>query len=63
MSKIVRLKKDDRRFKLKAGDLLEVVPYSLDPGKYTVIRRLSDDYDPECNVYSYEVETVKMKKD
>ena len=59
MSKIVRLKKDDKRLGLKAGDVLEVVPYVLDPEKYTVVRRISDNFDPECNVYVYEVETIK----
>jgi hypothetical protein len=56
---IVRIKEDDFRFKLKKGDVLEVHVYAYDPGKYTVVRRLSDDYDPECNVYSYQVERLK----
>ena len=55
---IVRLKEDDSRFKLKKGDLLEVIRYWLDPGKYTVLRRISDNYDPECNVYSSQVERL-----
>lgn len=62
MSKIVKLKNDDKRFKLKAGDLLEVEPYWLDPSKYTVIQRIPDGYNPECNVYSYEVEPIKLKR-
>jgi hypothetical protein len=62
MSRIVRLKKDDERFGLKAGDLLEVEPYWLDPEKFTVVQRLSDGFDPQCNVYSHEVEPVRMKE-
>lgn len=57
---IVRLKKDDKSFKLKAGDILEVEPYFLDDGKYTVIKRLSDGFNPQCNVYKYEVEKIKL---
>lgn len=54
---VVRLKEDDPEFKLKKGDLLEVKPYPLDPSsKFTVIRRLTDNYDPECNVYRSQVE-------
>ena len=57
---VVRVKKDDPRMKLKAGDILLVKPYWCDPSsKYTVIRRLSDGFDPSCNVYKYEVDFVK----
>lgn len=55
---IVRLKEDDTRFKLKAGDLLLVHKYAYDEGKYTVVCRLSDHFDPECNVYRNQVEYV-----
>jgi len=57
-TKLVKVKKDDRRFGLKAGDILKVHPYWIDPSKYTVVCRVSDGYDPECNVYTYEVEDV-----
>jgi hypothetical protein len=54
----VRLKEDDSRFGLRAGDVLDVRPYSLDPrDKLMVIRRVSD--DPECSVYRSSVELVR----
>lgn len=54
---VVRLKEDDPNFNLKKGELLEVEPYCLDPSsKFTVIRRLTDGFDPECNVYRTQVE-------
>ncbi len=57
---IVRLKKDDPRMKLSEGDLLLVKVYWLDPAsKFTVIKRLTDGFDPRCNVYRYEVDVVK----
>lgn len=53
---LVKLKEDDERFKLKAGDVLEVEPYWLDPSdKFMVIRRVSDGFDPMCNVYRSQV--------
>lgn len=56
----VRLKKDDPPFELKAGDVLEVHRYALDPhSKFTVVRRVSDGYDPECNVYARDVERLE----
>lgn len=59
MSSLLRLKEDDPRFGLKAGDILECKPYWLDPSdKWTVIRRVSDSFDPECNVYRHQVEHV-----
>lgn len=56
---IVRMKDDDTRMGLKKGDVLEVTPYWLDPAdKLTVVRRLSDDFDPSCNVYRSQVEVI-----
>lgn len=55
---LVRLKEDDERFKLKRGDVLRVHRYAYDPGKYTVVERVSDGFDPECNIYSYQVERL-----
>lgn len=54
---LLRLKEDDPRFGLKKGDVLECVPYWLDPSdKWTVLRRVSDGFDPSCNVYRHQVE-------
>lgn len=56
--RLVKLKADDERFGMKAGDILEVEPYWLDPSdKFTVIRRVSDGFDPGCNVYRSQVTT------
>ena len=55
--RVVRMKEDDEQMGLKKGDLLEVQPYWMDPSdKFTVIRRLSDNFDPSCNVYRTQVE-------
>ncbi len=52
----VMLLADDPRFGLRKGDILEVEPYWLDPSdKFTVIRRVHDDFDPSCNVYRSQV--------
>jgi len=56
---IVRMKDADESLKLKKGDILEVEAYFLDPSsKYTILRRLSDDFDPEANVYMSQVEIM-----
>lgn len=61
--KLAVLLADDPRFGLKAGDVLEVRPYTFAPDeKYTVVRRVSDDFDPCCNVYRSDVRLVRMKE-
>lgn len=55
---VYRLKADDPRFKLSAGDELVCVNYPLD-AKVTVLYRLSDGYDPSCNQYTNDVEFVR----
>lgn len=47
---VFELREDDPRFNLSKGDLLMCVDYPLD-AKVTVLRRLSDGYDPGCNQY------------
>jgi len=53
-----RLIDDDPRFGMSSGDVLACVPYDLDPEKLTVAFRVSDGYDPRCNVYRAQVERV-----
>ncbi len=54
---IVRVKGDQPRFGLKTGDVLVVEPWQYDPDeKYTVIRRVADGFDPQCNIYRADVE-------
>lgn len=55
----VILKKDDPRFNMKKGDILEVEEADYDDEKYVVIKRISDGYDPECAVYKYMVDKLK----
>ena len=61
------MKEDDPEFGLAAGDILECFPYRYDPGsqynpegKLTVVQRVSDGFDPECNVYWIQVETLGL---
>ena len=49
MKKIRMLISDDR-LGLKAGEIYEVTPYCFDD-KLTLVRRVPDGYDPECNIY------------
>lgn len=55
---VYRLKTDDERFKLNAGDELVCVNYPLD-AKVTVLYRISDGFDPECNQYMADVEFIR----
>ncbi len=50
---------DDPRFALRAGDVLVCKPYRLDPVQLTVLYRESDGFDPECNVYRRQVNSVR----
>lgn len=56
----VRIKKTDDRFGLKAGDIYWAERYCLDPQhKVSLLERIPDGFDPECNQYCSEVERVK----
>jgi hypothetical protein len=56
---VYRLREDDPRFNLTAGDLLLCTPYPYD-GKQTVLSRLSDGYDPQCNQYNGSLDFVSF---
>jgi hypothetical protein len=56
---VVRMIAADPRMGLDAGDELLVQKYRYD-SKVTVLRRISDGYDPECNQYSGAVEFVRF---
>lgn len=59
MTMIVRIKEDDPRFGLTAGELYRAERYWLDPHiKYTLLSRIPDGWDPECNAYTHQVERV-----
>lgn len=55
---IVKIKKDDERFNLKAGDVFDAKRTPYDSSKLFLIRRHEDDYDPECSVYKKDVEAL-----
>lgn len=54
--RLYRLIEDDPRMGLSAGDVLRCEPYWLDHDKLTVIERVADGFNPECNVYRSQVE-------
>jgi hypothetical protein len=45
---------------VKAGEVYEAspYPYPYDETKVTLLRRVPDGFDPECNMYRYEVEVL-----
>ena len=47
---VVRILHDDPEFRLKSGDLFISIAYPFD-GKTSLLHRVSDGFDPECNVY------------
>ena len=55
----VELLKDEPRFKIKKGDRFKAICYWLDPqDKVTLLSRIGDGYDPECNEYWHNVKRV-----
>ena len=54
---VFELRSDDPRFKLSAGDRLLCIKYPYD-AKVTVLRRISDGFDPECNQYLNDVKFI-----
>jgi hypothetical protein len=56
---VVRIKADDEHIGVRAGEEYVAAPYWLDNGKVTLLRRLSDGHDPECNEYVEKVEYVR----
>jgi hypothetical protein len=54
----VRMRADDERFALSAGDVLVAVVYPYDPGKWTILARAADGFDPGCNQYAKDVEWI-----
>ena len=54
---MVKNLEDNERLGIKAGERDEAKPYWLDPyDKVTLIRRIPDGYEPECNQYRSMVE-------
>lgn len=60
---IVKILKDDKLLRLKAGDLCTAEPYWLEPTvKVTILKNLRTGKDPQCNQYWREVEVVDGNK-
>ena len=49
----VKIKEDDEFLKIKAGDIFQAESY--DDCKVSLIKRESDEFDPECNQYIHDV--------
>lgn len=56
---VVRIKSDDDHIGVKAGEEYIAQTYWLDPGKVTLLARVPDGHDPECNEYRSNVEWVR----
>lgn len=57
---VVRILKTDERLGVKEGEEYEAVTYPFDPGaKVSLLRRIPDGYDPQCNQYWNDAEFVR----
>ncbi len=57
---VVEFTAADPRFNIAQGDQFEAYPYVMDPScKWTLVRRLSDGFDPGCNAYRSQVRVVR----
>ena len=57
---VVRIVHDDPRLGLTAGEDFAAIPYRLDPGsKVTLLRRLSDGWNPQCNAYNRDIQFIR----
>ena len=60
---MVRIKRGDDRIGTKKGEVYKAVRYWLDPmGKVTLLERVPDGFNPNCNEYIYNIEIVKSSK-
>lgn len=50
---------DQPQLGLRAGEQYLALPYWLDPGKVTLLARLPDGHDPQCNQYTNEVRWLR----
>ncbi|NWN87094.1 MAG: hypothetical protein HLX51_00905 [Micrococcaceae bacterium] len=56
---IVKMLHDDDHIGVKAGEEYAAIRYWLDPSsKVTLLRRISDGWNPECNQYLHAVDFV-----
>lgn len=55
---VVQIKRDDLKFGIHKGEYFAAVNYPYD-SKVTLLRRLHDDFDPQCNQYEQDVEFIE----
>ena len=56
----VEILETQERLGIRAGEIYEATPYWLDPQeKVTLLSRVPDGFDPECNQYIDQVRVIK----
>lgn len=55
---IVMIKQTQERLGVTEGELYEAQPYAYDGSKITLLGRVPDGYDPQCNQYRSEVKIL-----
>lgn len=63
MTRLIENLVNDRRLGLKAGEVYEAALYTLDPGKVTLLARIPDGYDPQCNQYVKNIKPLPFWRD
>lgn len=53
------VKEDDERLGVQAGEQYLAIRYLYDPEKVTLLSRIPDGYDPECNQYLSDVRWLR----
>lgn len=61
--RVVVIKKDDPRFEVRRGEQYLAIRYALDNEKVTLLRRIPDGYDPQCNQYYSSVQWLRWATD
>lgn len=57
----VKVLKTNGRLGIKSGEIYNAKGY--DDSKITLLSRIPDGFDPECNQYRHEVEMLKSKNE
>ncbi|WP_294833316.1 hypothetical protein [uncultured Gilliamella sp.] len=58
----VEIKKDDETLGIKKGEQYLAVRYPYDDEKITLVSRVPDGFDPECNQYWADVKIIPKKR-
>lgn len=60
---IVEVNEDDPHLDLAAGERYAAIRYWLDPGaKVTLLRRVTDGYEPNCNLYLHQGRFIEWEQ-